>query len=179
MGKDKGLIEDQGIIRARIVFDLLSTIVSSVSISIRSDQNQSYSSHFTEQEMIEDDSELLFRVMGPMRGLLSSHLTMPDRDFLVLACDLKDMGIEPLELLLKFRNENKGQNFYIARTSDGIEPLCGIYTASGLQSLYEEVAGDNVSDFSLMRYLINQDAFIVNIPEKWKYLFKNHNFPES
>ncbi|HTH54757.1 MAG TPA: NTP transferase domain-containing protein, partial [Cyclobacteriaceae bacterium] len=86
MGQDKGLIKVDGKPWAKIAFEKLMSLGVPALISVNESQFQKYLSHFNEKELIVDRSNA--KIGGPLAGVMSVHLSHPNEDVIVLACDM-------------------------------------------------------------------------------------------
>ncbi len=87
MGRDKGLIERDGVCWAAWMGRKLSSFGLPVVYSVRAGQEAAYSAVLPEGSLIADAMD----IGGPLNGLLSVHERFPGNDLLVLACDMQDM----------------------------------------------------------------------------------------
>src|SRR5687767_7630737 len=97
MGSDKGLLEKDGKTWVRLVTEKLLSLQIPIIVSINEQQAGSYGKLFSTDELVVDDID----IRGPMRGLLSVHQKYPDKDILLMACDLVDMDEETLNNLIE------------------------------------------------------------------------------
>ena len=112
--------------------------------SVNSGQRIAYSAIFSEDQMIVDATGLA----GPLNGLFTAHRRYPDRDIVLLACDMLDMDIATLEAIVgayaadkaetpfeektEVPFEEKGYEFYAYEEGAWLQPFGAIYTAAGL-----------------------------------------------
>ncbi len=102
-----------------------------VLVSINERQQAAYSRYFAADQLVVDR----YDAVGPLGGIVTANEQFPDSDFLVLACDLVDMTLGPLrELMSRYRSQPDA-DFYAFYGDHFWEPLCGIYTERGLQTV--------------------------------------------
>src|ERR1700712_1910597 len=87
MGSDKGLMPIQNSIWAKFMADKLSFLEGATVFSVNELQLKNYSSFIARNDLIVDD----YKIGGPARGLLSVHRKYPDKDILLLSCDMLDL----------------------------------------------------------------------------------------
>jgi molybdenum cofactor guanylyltransferase len=134
MGTDKGLIKKDDKAWVQIVADKISSFGIPVVASINERQEVDYGQLFPTEQLIVDSVD----VNGPLRGLLTVHQRYPQKDILLLACDLIDMDVRTIENLLNEVQAAEGYEFYVYENNGLAEPFCGIYTSEGLRSVFEE-----------------------------------------
>jgi molybdenum cofactor biosynthesis protein MoaC len=132
MGRDKGLLEFNGKPWVEIVAEKVAGLGLPTMISIRSDQAESYKKINASLLRIPD---LNLPVMGPARGILSAAEKFPDRDWLIVSCDMIGVSVDALQRLMEARREFPERDFYYYLNRDIPEPLCAIYTSHGLSLL--------------------------------------------
>lgn len=134
MGRDKGLIEQEGSCWALRMGRKLAQVGLPVLYSIRAEQEDAYAGVLGEVMRVTDVVE----AGGPVNGLLSVHAICPDSDLLVLACDMQDMDEETiLRLLDEYRKG--GAEFYVYYDGEFAEPFCAVYTAAGLEKVKAKI----------------------------------------
>jgi molybdopterin-guanine dinucleotide biosynthesis protein A len=149
MGVDKGLlreIRDDGTTPAwtRIALDKLARVSDGVAVSIRGEQRPSYTRELPEFELIEDTHV----APGPM-GALLSVFEAKRQDLLVLAVDMPDINVAILERLTRERGPD--HDAVLFRGAHGLEPLCALYGASGLDKLSVAVSEARNHGYSLQQ----------------------------
>ena len=167
MGRDKGLIERNGIPWARIIYDSLSLILKNVLVSIREEQRATYEKVFSSEVLIGDSVDT---VQGPMRGLISSFLKC-DTDILLVGCDMPDLR-QSLSHLLQLREENPDYDCLAYRTAR-VEPLCAIYGKNILKQLRDH----HPETFSLERLLERSRTLFIQADENETAELRNYNEP--
>jgi molybdopterin-guanine dinucleotide biosynthesis protein A len=131
MGRDKGLMEKDGMVWAGYMGEKLERQGLRVIYSVREVQVAAYEAAMPGASFVIDDPAL-DAVQGPLKGLLSVHERLPLADLLLLGCDMLDMD-EPTIVQLIDRYE-AGEAFFYAY-KEGAEfwqPLCAIYRREGL-----------------------------------------------
>jgi molybdopterin-guanine dinucleotide biosynthesis protein A len=177
MGRDKGLIESQNKTWVQLATVKLEELEIPVVISISGKQKENYEKVLPGKTVIVDDSSIALK--GPVAALLSVHLQYPGEDLFVLACDLPLMETSVLdELYCSYLNNNHFQAFVYTNNGEP-EPLCGIYTAKGLE-LILRMHQTKKLEKHCMKYTLDQ-LLIHNIPipENKKQCFRNFNSPED
>ncbi len=124
MGRDKALLRRDGQSQLAFIVALLERHVERVFVSTRAEQKD-------EPERSRFDQVIdHYTDMGPLAGILSALDDHPEADWLVVACDLPNIGDETLRHLLANRSPTHPFSAYIS-SHDGLpEPLCAVYLAS-------------------------------------------------
>lgn len=135
MGRDKGLIERDGVCWAVRMGRKLAVLGLPVVYSIRAGQEDAYSAVLPEGCLIADGME----VAGPLNGLFSVHRRFADRDLLLLACDMQDMDQETIGELIGAYCCDRGFDGYVYEEGGFVQPFCGIYAGSWLAGAYREM----------------------------------------
>jgi len=136
MGQDKGLMLKDGVPWALHMGQKMARLGIPVVYSVNAGQRIAYSAIFSEDRMIVDATGLA----GPLNGLFTAHRRYPDRDIVLLACDMLDMDIATLEAIVgayaadkaETPFEEKGYEFYAYEEGAWLQPFGAIYTAAGL-----------------------------------------------
>lgn len=149
MGRDKGLIPFGIDNWAVLAFHKLQQLNIPVCVSVNPMQLLEYRSFFSSEQLVMDTTS----AQGPLKGLLSVHINHPDDDLLLLACDMIDMDIETLKVLLESTTKFPGFNYYLYERKEFIEPLCALYTAAPLKTLYKELMSDKLPRFSMHKLI--------------------------
>jgi molybdenum cofactor guanylyltransferase len=173
MGSDKGLLSDSGIVWAKIACQKLASAVSAVSISVNKQQLQPYLEHFPLAQLIVDNDELT--IGGPLRGLLSAHLLMPEEDIFLFACDLLFMESIVFEELLSHQKKSPDKEAFVFMQEGEAEPLCGIYTAAGLAKIFAACQSATLGKQSMKHVLETLDTLSIPLEDSWQPYFKNIN----
>lgn len=167
MGTDKGLLTKEGKLWCNLVVQNFVTLNIPYVVSVNQTQTANYKAFFSQNILIVDKQN----GAGPLRGLLTIHQQFPQKNLLVLACDMIDMQIETVKYLINNYTKQHNFDFYVYHNGDFWEPFCGIYTANGLNGLIL----DNQTDFSLQHILTTGLTQKNNILDKQS--FKNYNRP--
>jgi molybdenum cofactor guanylyltransferase len=176
MGSDKGLLKEEEETWAEMAARKLGAIGLPVVVSVNTQQFQMYENIFERQQLISDNEDLGFH--APLAGLLSVHLSLPEEDLFVLACDIKNMTTALLQNLYnEFRKEAAEAFVY---TSPGMhQPLCGIYTAGGLKRIYEMLTAGTLKKYSMMHVLQVLNTNYIKVNEEDFPAFNNYNNPDE
>ena len=150
MGRDKGLISIKDTIQAKFMADKLAFLQVHVVFSINENQFNNYCLHVLPDDLIVDDHEL----KGPARGLLTVHKRCPDKDLLLLACDMLEMDSGTIQNLIDVYNIEKGYHYYVYQDEKYAQPFCGIYTAEGINRLDVNIFSQPLKNIS-MQYILN------------------------
>ena len=168
MGTDKGLIPQGNATWAQLIYNKLIALNIPVVISINQTQNTDYSTLFNANDLVTD----VMDIPGPLNGILSVHASHPDKDILILACDMIDMDNQTLQQLINTYQSDPDSDFYAYHNGQFFEPLCAIYTAKGLNTL--KLSG--LKNYSLQHVLNSAGTIkleVLNINA-----FKNQNSKE-
>ncbi len=165
MGTDKGLLLKESKPWATIVAQKFDALNMPYVVSVNDAQLANYARNFKSEILIVDTQT----IPGPLRGLLTVHQQYPQKNLVVLACDMIDMKPQTIQSLINNFTTQQNFDFYAYHNGDFWEPFCGIYSAKGLNSL---ILG-NQTDFSLQHILssgLTQKNIILDIAS-----FKNYN----
>lgn len=174
MGRDKGLLGVNGKPWAKIALEKLRTLGIPVLVSVNQLQWPDYLQHFRSEELILDRDDL--KIHGPLNGVISTHLSQPDHDLIVLACDM--INLQPF-VLKKLFNEYQRSSEAIAFKGDSVEPLCAIYSSPGLKKIKALHDSNLLKNFSMKNVLENLETIYLPIDEGWQPLFKSINRAED
>ena len=169
MGQDKGLIPIDNITWSEHMAKKLTANGLPAVISINSSQRDSYLNIFPVDSLIEDKAD----VKGPLRGLLSAHEKFPEKDILLLGCDLIDMDAATLKALINIYITEDSYEYYTYMESDFAETLCSIYTSKALKQVADKVRLHQLEKFSLHGLL--DSGKTKRIPVKDRSSFRNYN----
>lgn len=170
MGTDKGLLLINGRSWARFVSDKIRDLNIPFKISINTDQINDYKAIFNHRELISDQVD----IPGPLRGILSAHLQYPEKNWLILACDMIDMDRETLQRILKATDELPAKEFYVYRNEIFYEPFGGIYTAAGIRKVACLHKSNLLKNFS-MQYVLNRfETYSISVGNN-SPAFSNYN----
>ena len=167
MGSDKGLLEKNGQAWVKIIAEKLVSLNIPVVVSINEQQSESYSRLFPPNELILDNID----IQGPLKGLLSVHQVYPDKDILLMACDIIDMDNRTITHLVDQYN-SLAFEFFVYQENYA-EPFCAIYTSQGLKPVLEKARNHSLSRFSFQMILDNGKT--LRIPITTKSSFRNYN----
>lgn len=153
MGRDKGLIPVGSAIQAKVVGGLAEALGLETVYSMRQEQVEAYAEYIDPSKIILDHTSY----EGPLQGLASVHDAFPDKDILLLACDMPEVKMETLQLLLKAYETAAGafHAFYDGRF---FQTFCAVYTSEGMKKWLKEEVG------SLQRMLNSGDTRKLEIP---------------
>jgi len=167
MGTDKGLIKQGDTTWAQLGYNKLKQLDIDVLVSVNSSQITTYSNLFNTGDLVVDATN----ISGPLNGILSVHTRYPDKDMLILGCDITEMGIPTLKDLIAAYLTNSGHDYYTYHNNEFYEPLCAIYTAKALTKLKQS----DLTNYTLQKILRsgNTNSLQVTNPEA----FTNHNTP--
>ena len=191
MGSDKGLLTKEGTSWAQYVAEKLTTFHLPAVFSVRSAQLPAYTTAIPQGHFIEDTLHLA----GPLQGLLSVHEKFPDKDLLLLACDMLDLDEATIRIMIDTYLAG-GYEFYVyqaptpsipppAHTTPShrhgafAQPFCGIYTSTALAAAYLSIRGQHSPDLSLQSLLNKGKTKRIGIARI--EAFANYNFapPET
>jgi molybdopterin-guanine dinucleotide biosynthesis protein A len=173
MGADKGLLSYQGKHWARLASDKFESVKLTVKFSINLGQKKKYDDFFEPSQLIIDHP--FPNLKGPVLGLLSAHLANPTEDLFVLACDMLLMESQVLDRLKEARASNRSFEAYIFKNDGQQEPLCGIYTVSGLKKISKMLQQGRLTKFSMKFILSNLNVCETNVEDIDSRSFENFN----
>jgi molybdopterin-guanine dinucleotide biosynthesis protein A len=171
MGKDKGLIPVMDKNWATIAAEKLGALNIPVRVSINPIQKDSYVSFFAEELLLLDDESSGIR--GPLLGLLSCHVRYPAEDLFILACDLPLMEAKVLRRLYLTTRESPDYEAYVFTKDGEAEPLCAIYTSTGLKRVFKE--SNTLSKHSMKFVLSLLKVFKLEVAGDEQRSFQNFN----
>ncbi len=170
MGSDKGLLLLEGETWTERIAKKLEKEGLEVVISINESQQERYSKIFKKEELVIDQLPM----HGPLNGLLTVHQQNPQRDILLIACDLIDMDKSILEELINSYEKNEA-DYFAYEENNFFQPLCAIYTATALQSLLQRLISGSLANYSFQYILNNSKTH--RLYSSFKKAFENHNTP--
>lgn len=173
MGNDKGLLKQEARTWAQTAFEKLSTLNIAVRFSVNNQQKEAYQKIFSDGDLIVDNTDL--SVHGPLLGVLTAHQYNPNQDLFLLACDLPLMDETLLKELFTLSKTNSSYDVFIYSNDNEPEPLCGIYTATGLQKIMNLYAHDKLTRHSMKFMLDHLSVCKVPLTESQKKAFRNFN----
>ncbi len=173
MGSDKGLLTLDEKTWTQRALEKLALLGIPVKISINPNQYLVYTSEFSYVELIVD--ELSLGVKGPLLGVLSSHLKYPSEDLFILACDMPLMETDLLSELYS-QYQHKATAGAIVFTNNGEwEPLCGIYTATGLSYILSLLQSGQIIKHSMKNMLDHLEVKSIALRNDQKKAVRNFN----
>lgn len=162
MGREKGLIPAGSTIQAKVVGGLAEALGLETVYSMRKEQMEAYSKYISPSKIILDHTNH----EGPLQGLASVHDAFPDKDILLLACDMPGVQETTLKLLIEEYVKASGL-FYAFHNGDFFQTFCAVYTSEGIKKwLKGEV-------FSLQRLLSLGNAVRIGMPVEERFLNEN------
>jgi molybdopterin-guanine dinucleotide biosynthesis protein A len=165
MGTDKGLIPQGNATWAKLTYNKLNALNVPVVISINPSQIQNYAAIFNADDLVIDNQN----IHGPLNGILSVHASYPDKDILILACDMVNMDSDTLQQLIDTYRIDPNHDFYAYHNNQFFEPLCAIYTSKAVSQLKQT----DLSSYSLQKVLNNGDTKDLQVANP--SAFKNQN----
>jgi molybdopterin-guanine dinucleotide biosynthesis protein A len=174
MGTDKGMLQKDATTWAQLAFNKLATLSIPVVLSVNQQQQNSYSNFFDSLSLIIDDTNL--SIGGPLHGILSVHDQFPSSDLLILACDMVAMEITVLHYLYNYSLSSNKEAIVFMKV-DKIEPLCGVYKASGLNKIRALYKQGGLKRNSMTHVLELLGANYLDMPADWVMCFDNYNKP--
>jgi molybdopterin-guanine dinucleotide biosynthesis protein A len=180
MGRDKGLLPIGDTCWAIHMAAKLASWKIPVFYSINAGQQANYGTLIPSERLIID----ALGIPGPLEGLFSAHEKFPDRDILLLACDMLDLDEPGIGQVIdaysagkrdsdKSGDDGSVADFFVYRDQGLTQPFCGIYTACGLAAAYRLFRTGNLRDFSLQALLRGDTTFWVGAPDP--KAFRNYN----
>lgn len=173
MGTDKGLLSYQDKLWAQVAADKLSAVDLPVKFSVNPSQQPAYIGYFGDEQLIVDDSSLDIR--GPLLGVLTAHLSNPEEDLFLLACDMLLMETKLLEKLIHSFKADDAFQAYIFTKDGQQEPLCGIYKVDGLKKIVHLLQTNGLAKHSVKYVLSNLRICEIVINEQDYRYFSNFN----
>ncbi len=173
MGSDKGLLLLEADTWVQTSVDCLSVLETPSLISVNETQFNTYRNIFREELLVVDNDSL--QLKGPLKGVLSIHLSRPSEDLLVLACDMPLMTRNTIILLINSYKENPGYEAYVFTNNELPEPLCAIYTAKGLSAIHEQYLQGKLLKHSMKNMIGQLRSFFIPIPKEQLNDFRNFN----
>lgn len=142
-----------------------------VYISINQDQWETYAALFHESHLICDKETTVF---GPLKGLLWAHSQWPEKDFLVITCDMPLLHASHLQLLISHYKNHRNEEKNIAFKSESIPwlPFPAIYHHQLLQqATYNSTLHYN----SCKKMIANNPKITHHLTPEVEFYFKNFN----
>lgn len=177
MGQDKGLIRTDSATWVNKAGALLKRVGVPVSIMIREEQLPAY------QAAVQEDFELLLdqnvKVGGPLKGLLSFHHRYPEADVVVLPCDMPHVTETVLSELLAYREHHPACDVWVYEVGERIQPFPGIYAASHLAAINQQLQSDTAAKVCLMDVVRQGRTAVLEAEAHAAAAFMNANYPED
>jgi molybdopterin-guanine dinucleotide biosynthesis protein A len=152
MGRDKALLERDGQSQLAYVMAVLEPLLERVFVSTRAAQKDEPERRQFAQIIDRYDD------MGPLAGILSAMDEHPEVDWLVVACDLPNIGAETIRHLLAKRSGEHAFSAYVS-SHDGLpEPLCAIYRSESAATI-RAFADEGIH--CPRKILIRSDTFLI------------------
>ena len=135
MGKDKALLPFGGYpTLAQYQHEKLKHIFHTVSISAKKNKFDFVCDVITDN----------YKISSPLVGILSAFETFPERNALfILSVDAPFVEKTIIRHLMEKDSKQTGADVVIAQTTDGIQPLCGLYKRSILPFAYTQYKKNN------------------------------------
>lgn len=173
MKTDKGLLNHQDKLWAKLAADKLTSIGLQLKFSVNPTQEEKYNNYFDKAHLITDAHSLDLK--GPLLGVLSAHLANPNDDLFVLACDMLLMETHILEKLKQAFIVSDAFDAYIFIKNEQQEPLCGIYTSKGLKKILHMLQNGKLVKHSMKFVLSNLNVCEIIVEDKDYRCFDNFN----
>jgi molybdopterin-guanine dinucleotide biosynthesis protein A len=168
MGRDKALIEQDGVSLLEHAFRLAEALTDGARVSVRADQALDPERRRFPQ-VVDGYSDI-----GPVAGILSALQAEPEADWLVIACDLPNLDRQTLSFLIEQAPHDALLTAYRSAVDGLPEPLCAIYRL-GSEALIAPFVERGI--FCPRKILIRNDAVLLDLPES--DALRNVNTPEE
>jgi len=173
MGSDKGLLPIRNTIWAKHMHEKLAMFHLPVVYSVNPHQVLTYAEEISPELLVVDNAE----VEGPLKGLLSVHTQFPDKDLLLLACDMLDLDAGSIDHLLQEYMRDNQSDFYVYQDEGFAQPFCGIYTRTGLEKVAGRIMIGRLKNYSLQA--IFDEGCTLRLPIRSSHFFRNYNSNED
>ena len=173
MGSDKGLLETGDSSWVQLAVDKLSSLGIPVKISVNKNQYAGYAKLFPANDLIQDNDSL--NIKGPLLGLLSCHLALPEEDLFVLACDMPLMQASLLQQLYHHYQEPATHTAFVFTNDKEPEPLCAIYKAGGLSFIMSLLQSGKLLKYSMKFSLDHLQVKTIEAEAGQRKYFSNFN----
>jgi molybdenum cofactor guanylyltransferase len=168
MGEDKALLPFSSY-KTLTQFQLsrLSQIFTAVYISCKDKNKFDFQATFIED--IETDG-----VYAPTAGFVSVFKTIKEDRFFALSVDSPFVGVDEIAKIINV--DENGLDAVVAKTTTGIQPMCGMYHRSMSEKFEDAILNDNHKLGYLLKnsktkyvYFENEKAFFnINHPHEYK-----------
>ncbi|MCX7998018.1 MAG: NTP transferase domain-containing protein [Leptospiraceae bacterium] len=170
-GFDKGLFLRNKKPQVKVLYEMIKLNIDClVFVSIRKEQFEDYSKFFSKEIFIFDSTNY----SGPWNGIMSVHITQPNKDLFVLGCDLLNIEWRYIQNLIQIYNYSS-YDFYMYRDDKNIQTLCGIYTHQKLKELNKS----KHFNMSIKEEIKISNSFVIPLSEEDKIYFKNYNYTDD
>jgi molybdopterin-guanine dinucleotide biosynthesis protein A len=170
LGRNKALLKINGV-------TLIETVIAAVPAEkekIKIVANAPAAYRFLPYQTISD----VLPSCGPISGIHAGLVDSSAPHHFFLACDLPFLS---RAAIVEIINRYRGQDIFGARTRDGFQPLCAIYSKSCLPAIEAMIQERNYSLHELIERVNSEfidmtgraDFFNLNTPEDWQILV-NH-----
>ncbi len=173
-GSDKGLKIVDKKTWTKLVYDKLKDFKIKTFVSINALQKENQQKTFQNKLLIIDN----LTISGPLRGILSAHLKFPDKDWLVLACDMIEMKSEIIYSLIESYKNESSHDFYVYKNENFYQPFCGIYTSVGLSKLMAKHLNNEMENYSMQYVFKSFDTLSLSV-DIGNQSFNNYNHLNS
>lgn len=169
MGSDKGLLPIRNTIWAKYMHEKLAMFHIPVVYSVNRQQVLNYCEEISPELLVVDN----FDVDGPLKGLLSVHQQYPDKDLLLLACDMLDLDAITIDNILQEYVRDNQYDFYVYQDAEYAQPFCGIYTRTGMEKVAGRIMIGRLNNYSFQAILDEGCTF--RMPVRHHHVFRNYN----
>jgi len=169
MGRDKGLIMQDGTPWALHMADKLVSFQLPVLFSINQRQWDAYCAMISPDQLVVDALDL----PGPLSGILSVHQRFPDMDILLLACDMLDLDTGTIRKLIDAYAVGGSFDCFVYQDARFAQPFCGIYTAPALSLAAARILQGSRNDLSLQQLI--RGGKTKRLPIDRREAFTNYN----
>ncbi len=164
MGEDKALLPFAGFSTlTEYQYTRLSQIFSNVYITCKDKSKFSFNANF-----IEDENNT--SVFAPTFGFISAFHTLDVQRIFVFSVDTPFITQKEIQKIV-LADSSVSSDVTIAKTDEGIQPLCGIYHKT-LQAKFSQMLKEN--NHKLGYLLKNSKTSYVYFPDKKPFLNMNH-----
>lgn len=145
-------------------------------VSINPSQKEVYSTFFNEDQLILDTEKN--DLNGPLRGILSSHTQLKNKDLFVIACDMINLNHDALKHIIDNYITTESET-NIPIINNFLQPLVGIYTNKGLDKMQQLALSGELSNKSMMYVIKTTSCYKIEFDDSKKDMFNNFNSPED
>lgn len=191
MGSDKGLLVKDEKIWAQHIAELFIQLKMPFVVSCRTEQFNDYEKYFSHEILVTDKISKVEKnnssltpsftpaLDGPLNGIMSVHTNFPDKDLLVLACDMILMSVPVLENLISEYETNPDNDIWCYRINENtfVEPLCAIYSKKILKKLSDDIKSGKEMRHRLQHLVRSCHAHIIATNDN--FAFSNFNFKDN